>query len=218
RSLPKVGSYSGPSLEAVLAQQPDVVFAAADMSAPAWVERLEDLGIPVYVVYPRSLKGTARAIREIGQVSGVPEKADQMARRLEDAAKRIRTQKTPDDSLRTLVAVMVEPLVVASPRTLVGDLLEIAGGENIVPAEGGRWPTWGPESLLTSDPEVIIVSPHPGAKDPEAYFRRFPELQAVRNNRIVTIDPDWLQRPGPRLVLGMEALADALKTGERNVR
>ncbi|HKL48436.1 MAG TPA: helical backbone metal receptor, partial [Desulfuromonadales bacterium] len=50
RTLPKVGSYSGPSLEAVLAQQPDVVFAAADMSAPAWVERLEDLGIPVYVV------------------------------------------------------------------------------------------------------------------------------------------------------------------------
>ncbi|MBE0618374.1 MAG: ABC transporter substrate-binding protein, partial [Proteobacteria bacterium] len=62
RALPKVGSYAEPSLEAVVALEPDLVIAAADMTRPTTVSRLEAVAVPVYVVYPRNLAGTAQAL------------------------------------------------------------------------------------------------------------------------------------------------------------
>ena len=88
--------------------------------------------------------------------------------------------------------------------------MRIAGGENVVPEGPNRYPTWGIESVLAADPEVILVSPHPGQVDPSAFYRQWPELNAVQDDRLVSIKADWIHRTGPRLVLGMKALAQAL--------
>jgi iron complex transport system substrate-binding protein len=105
---------------------------------------------------------------------------------------------------------MLQPLTVAGPETFGDDIMRIAGGLNVVPTGPSRYPTWNSEALLTIDPEVIIVSTYPGQPDPEQFFARWPLLQAVKNQRIVHIEADWIHRPGPRIILGIEALAKAL--------
>ncbi len=119
--------------------------------------------------------------------------------------------------VRVLCTVMSQPLVVAGRKTLLDDLINLAGGENVVPEGLNRYPTWGIESVLAADPDVILVSPHPGQVDPSAYYRGWPELKAVRTGRLVTIDADWIQRPGPRLMLGLAALSKALHGLEMNL-
>ncbi len=55
-----------------------------------------------------------------------------------------------------------------------------------------------------------MVSPHPGTPNPTDLFSIWPELTAVKENRIVSVTPDWVHRPGPRLGLGLVALAEAM--------
>ncbi|MFU8855485.1 MAG: ABC transporter substrate-binding protein [Deferrisomatales bacterium] len=211
---PRVGSYAAPSLEAVAALTPELVFASADMTRPAAVARLESLGIPVYVVYPRSLAGTVQMLRDVGAVAGAPRAGQGLAQELESTVERVKAAVSGRERPGVLLCVMVQPLVVTGPGTLADDLITTAGGRNCVPPGPAGYPTWGPEAVLAADPDVIVVSPHPGQPDPGALFRKWPELRAVAQRRVVAVETDWVHRPGPRLSLGLEALARAIHGAE----
>ncbi len=213
QAKPKVGGYADPSLEAVAALSPDLVFAAADATKPALVRRLEALGIPVFVVYPRTLEGTVEMIRQVGRVADAADAGERLAAELEGTIAEVRDRVAGLPRPTVLLCIMVRPLVVAGPGTLGHDLIETAGGRNVVPPGPSRYPTWGPESLLGADPDVIIVSPHPGDPAPARSFDEWPELKAVASGRVVQIPSDWIHRPGPRLSLGLRALARALHPG-----
>ncbi|MCK4691397.1 MAG: cobalamin-binding protein [Desulfuromonadales bacterium] len=207
---PQVGGYANPSLEAVILQQPDLVFISADSASPALLSRMERLGLSVYVVYPRGIEETIEMIRAVGQVTGAALGGDRLAQQLTDSVARVRAAVAGRQRPRVLFCIMVRPLTVAGPETLVGDLIEAAGGENVVPTGPSRYPTWGAEALLLADPDLIVVSPHPGTPNPTDLFSPWPELTAVKENRIVSVTPDWVHRPGPRLSFGLVALAEAM--------
>jgi iron complex transport system substrate-binding protein len=209
---PKVGGYADPSLEAVVGLAPDLVFASADSTKPAFVSRLEAVGLAAYVVYPRSLADAAETMRSIGRVAGKPGEGDRLAGALEEAIRRARdaAARASASPPRVLLCVMMRPLVVAGPGTLADDLIRTAGGRNVVPAGPARFPTWGVEAVLREDPDVILVSAHPGEPDPLEFFRRWPELRAVAGGRVIVLEADWIHRPGPRLVRGLDAVSRAL--------
>lgn len=206
----KVGGYAEPNLEALVALKPDLVLASADSTKPQLVNRLERLGVPVYVVYPQTFREVAQTIRNLGRVTGAIEAGEALAASLEDTARRTQAAVADRPRPRALLCVMVRPLVVAGPGTFVDDLLRLAGGANVVPPGPSHYPAWGPEALLAQDPDVIVAMPHPGDPDPRSAFDRWPELRAVRTRRIVTVETNWVQRPGPRLADGLRALAKAL--------
>ncbi|MDF1555289.1 MAG: helical backbone metal receptor [Deferrisomatales bacterium] len=207
--LPKVGGFTDPSLEAVVVLAPDLVFAAAGGTPRSIVERLDAMGVPVYVVDPRSYRDTAETIRGIGSLSGTSPRAEQLAAELEATAQAI-AARAPRVPPRVLVCVMTRPLVVAGPRTLAGDLVGRVGGANVVPDGPARYPTWSMEGVLGADPDVIVISAHPGDLDPEQVFSPWPELRAVAAGRVVVVEADWIHRPGPRLTRGLEALSRAV--------
>ena len=210
RRKPHVGSYVAPSIEAIVAARPDLVIAGADVDSPVLVDRLSALHIPVYVVYPRTLDDTISMLARLGVVTGVPAAGARLSVSLKRTVARVEAAVAGRPPVRVLLCEMVHPLVVAGPRTLAEDLLRAAGGENVVPDGPVRYPTWGPEGVLAADPAVIVVAPHPGETDPGGYFRRWPELTAVKTGRVVTVEEDWLQFPGPRLACGLAALVKAL--------
>jgi len=208
-SKTQVGDYADPNLEAVASLDPDLVVLAADTANPALLSRIEALGIAVYIVYPKGVRETIATIRNLGRVVGVAEAGEQAARRLHEAIERVRVSASGRESPSVVFCVMTQPLVVAGPGTLIDDLIRVAGGRNLVPPGPNRYPTWGSESLLAADPDIIVISSHPGKVDPVKLFADWPEIKAVRNNQIVSIEPDWVSRPGPRLGLGAAALAEA---------
>ncbi len=208
--LPKVGNYADPSLESILLQKPDLIIAAADMNRPALVRRLELLKIPVYVVYPQTVAETLKTIQNLGKITGAEEQSSQLAGSIKMKIQRIQQKIVNAKRPTTLECVLLQPLTVAGPDTFVADIIATAGGHNIVPKGPSRYPTWNTEALLSTNPETIVVSSYPGQPDPNRYFDTWPQLQAVRNQRIIHIDADWIHRPGPRMILGIETLAKAL--------
>ena len=208
--LPQVGQYADPSMEQILLQHPDLVFASADMNRPDQVTRLESLNIPVFVVYPNTVQETLETILAIGQVTGHATASEELFDDFSRRLRHIEQQLDQRAKVSALVCVMLQPLVVAGPNTIVGDILRYAGAINPVPPGTNNYPTWNMEALLRIDPEVIIVSAHPGQPAPASVFDQWPQLQAMREQRIIVTVADWIHRPGPRMILGIEALAKAL--------
>jgi len=199
-----------PSVTEILFALGALVFASADMNRPDQVKRLESLNINVFVVYPNTVKETLETILSIGQVTNNSQAAEELVTDFSRRLQHIEQQIDQRPRVSALVCVMLQPLVVAGPNTIVGDILRYAGAINPVPAGNNNYPTWNMEALLRIDPEVIIVSAHPGQPAPAAVFDQWPQLRAVREQRIIETVADWIHRPGPRMILGIEALAKAL--------
>ena len=208
RDLPRVGDYSEPSLEAIAVLAPDLVVLAADAASPALLARIEALDIAAYVVYPKGITGTVATIRQLGEVVGQAAAAERLASELQLKIDTVRQTSQSQHKPRVLFCVMTEPLVVAGPGTLIDDLLQAAGASNVVPTGPVRYPTWGAEALLAADPDILILSVHPGQQGPDELMAIWPELRASRDRQVVTVEADWVSRPGPRLALGAQALAE----------
>ncbi len=210
KSLPSVGSYADPGLENILSYQPDLVIATASMNSPNLIHQLEKLGIAVYVMNALSVEETLTTISTLGQLSRHEQQAEQLCNDIESRIARVKQVTSKQEPVTVLAAIVLQPLMVAGPNTFVNSIIKIAGGRNVVDDGPSRYPTWNFEALLEANPDFILLSPHPGQPSTTSFFAPWPQLTAVARNQIIEINADWLYRPGPRMILGIEALAKTL--------
>jgi iron complex transport system substrate-binding protein len=114
---------------------------------------------------------------------------------------------------RVLHVVSVDPPMGAGPRTFIGQLIAVAGGDNVVADGSSAWPTLSLEALVADAPDVLLSGTRQSRDALLAELRTragWRELSAVRAGRVVVLDPDLLERPGPRLGEAALALRDAL--------
>ncbi|MDD5641123.1 MAG: cobalamin-binding protein [Syntrophales bacterium] len=209
RELPKIGSYKLPDLERIVALRPDLCLAIKDGNPPHILARLRGLGIPVYVVDPRDLKGVIATIREIGGLLGAADRADALAASLTRRYQRVRdlaarAARRP----RVFFQIGVSPIVSAGSHTFLDELITTAGGLNLA-AGKVPYPRFSQEQVLALQPEIIIItSMSRGAAfaQVKAGWERWETLPAARNHRIHLVDSDIVDRPSPRLLDGLEML------------
>ena len=124
-----------------------------------------------------------------------------------------RVRKAVDDRRRTRVASLewLDPPYVAGHW--VPEMVEAAGGLEVVGAAGTRSRLAGWEEIAASRPEVVVVMPcglDARAAAAEAERHR-DELAALGAERVIAVDAAAsFSRPGPRLVDGVELLAHLL--------
>src|SRR5712692_3405518 len=88
RKLPKVGSFSGPDLERIVAARPDLVVAATG-NPLALIDRLHRLHLPVYVSYPSTVAGVLRNMLDLAGLTGREVPARRAVHALEERLKRV---------------------------------------------------------------------------------------------------------------------------------
>lgn len=216
RRLDKVGGNLDPSLERVVALRPDVVLTAASANGQRLVDTLTGLGLPVYVSQASRLDGVLDDVRRLGEVLGRPEDGvalvSALRRRLDAVAERAAQRST----VRVLVVVQSDPLIVAGPGSYLDEMLRIAGGVNVAADSKLPFPNYSVERVLAEAPEVVIVGTEPdqdAAHSAAILARlaaRLAALPAVQAHRVHPVDGDLLFRPGPRVVDGTERLAALL--------
>jgi iron complex transport system substrate-binding protein len=209
RALPKVGSYISPDLERIVALRPDLCLAIKDGNPRQVVDRLQGLGIPVYVVDPRNVPGVIATLEEIGHLLGAEAKARELAtdlrrryQRVKDLAARVAHRP------RVFFQIDISPIVSAGSHTFLHELITTAGGLNLA-AGKVAYPRFSQEQILALQPEVIIVTSmtRGGAfEQVKAGWERWETLPAVRHHRIFLVNSNLVDRPSPRLLDGLELL------------
>lgn len=215
-SAERLGGLQNPGLERIAALRPDLVLATREGNSPETVARLRGLGVAVYVFdEARDFAAYFSFLRELGVLLGREEAANGRIGEMEAAIGRVRSAPRPPEPVAVFVQIGLQPLVTASRGTLIGEMVEIAGGKNIAAAVSPRYPVFSREQVLLDDPEVIIVAAMGSeAAASAAFWERFPELRAVKNGRVYLLDPDTVCRLGPRLAEGLERIAELIAGGE----
>ncbi len=209
---PLVGGRLGFSVDAVVAERPDlVVVTPARQAANQLVDPMERLGIPIVVLLHRSVAEVLDNIRLLGRIGGVAERGEELAARLQSRLDRIKQR----------VAGLTEPstimitgrlgnglLLIARPGTYTGDAIVRAGGRFAL--DSGAIAQVSPEAILKADPDVLLFAG--SDKDLKELIARpgWKDMRAVKDKRAHAVVRAELLIPGPRTIDGIERLAGIL--------
>jgi iron complex transport system substrate-binding protein len=211
--LPKIGSYVRIDLERVVALNPDLCIATKDGNPKEVIDRLESLKIPVYVVNPRNLDTMLGTILEIGEILNVGDNAETLVASLQNRIQRVKSMVAQTNRRpRVFFQIGISPIVSVGTDTFLHELIVLAGGENL--AEGKiPYPRFSKEQVLALAPEIFIITSMARQavfEHVKAEWRHWPNMPAVRDERIFLVDSNLFDRPSPRLVDGLEILTNLI--------
>ncbi|MDW8045558.1 MAG: cobalamin-binding protein, partial [Nitrososphaerota archaeon] len=211
-----IGGFANPSIEKIVASMPDVVFAIHTIQLK-FVESLEEKGVKVVFLDPKSIQDILNNILLIGKVAGKDVEAkklvESMKQRIDNVVKK--TQNIPYRP-RVYYEVWHDPLMSIGPGTFISQLIEMAGGQNIFSDSHLPYPVVSAESVIARNPEFIIIKiGYMGGVAKDEIMKRpgWGVISAVKDGKIYEIDEDLVVRPGPRIVEGLELLAKIIHPG-----
>ncbi len=201
----KVGDTQRPNLEKLIAAKPDLVIVSTASQLEQFVQRLDDLRIPVYVSNPRNIQGVLNSITEIGKLAGVEDRARELAESLEARIARVDERVAGRARPKVLFIIGTSPLFTVGGTSFVNDLIERAGGVSITADEKSEFPQFSLETAIARRPEVIFLQ-----SGDDKLPNQFRQTPAAQTGRVFTLDSNLLLRPGPRIVEGLEQVAEKL--------
>jgi iron complex transport system substrate-binding protein len=208
--LPRVGSYVRLDIEKIVSLKPDLCIAIKDGNPKHIVDKIVVLNIPVYVIDPRNLLQIMDTITRIGSLLDAENAAAVLVADMEKRIGQVQTlAKKASFKPRVFFQIDAEPLFSAGNNTFIHELIELAGGINTAAGED-PYPRYSWEDILVLQPEIVLISSMAGGLDPENLIRswkKWKQLSAVDNDQVFVVEADLFDRPTPRLVDGLEAIA-----------
>jgi len=206
--IPKMGDFVTPNLEAIADSDADLVLATSGVQGEM-VTKLEELGAVVLVVDPATIEGLYTSIEMVGAALGSSEPAADLVVDMRSELADIEAVVGSLERVTCFVEIAQEPLFTVGSGVLIDELIDAAGGENVVTVEG--YVGYSAEQLLTDDPSVYLVT-QGSMSDPNELGQRpgFDGLTAVVDGRVHVLDDNLVSRPGPRVIQGIRQIAEAL--------
>lgn len=206
RQKPKIGAYTSIKLEKVKELNPDLVVAFSDLQAPI-THDLVKAGFTVLTMNQRTVRGILEAVLMLGSLVGAADRArelvDEMQRAMEAIGERAaRFPRRP----RVYFEEWDDPLI--SGIGWVGELIEIAGGEDIFADVKG---TNASERVIPADevrrrnPDMIIASWCGKKVNIQSILQRpgWEQVEAVKHRRVHEIKSAYILEPGPAVLKGL---------------
>ena len=212
KTRPKVGGYANPSVEAVLALKPDLVVVSPGPGNRDAALALRRSGVRVAVVPAETLDDSYAAIGALARECGVEQAGRDLVGRVHGRIEAVVARVASLRKVPALFVVQFDPIIAAGRGTLPSQLLELAGGTNVVSAP--RYPRLGIESVAAAKPELILQSRMDTAgsdgRAEAAAWKRWSWIPAVAADRVVVLPDDLTLRPGPRVADAVEMLSALL--------
>jgi len=203
----KVGGYDTPDIEKIVALNPDLILVAYGTSMDV-INNLIGLGLTVFGIKTTDLDDVLNDIRTVGEITDKEVEAYTLTSEMAVGIQAV-TDQTEELEERPKVFYIVwggegSALWTAGSGTFIHELIGKGGGVNICQNITG-YAMISIEEVVARNPEVIITSElsYDWAKN----ATELASTNASQTDRIFTCDDDLVQRPGPRLVKGLEWFA-----------
>ena len=211
-NMSSIGSYYNPSVEPIVALNPDLVVAALGSSDCAI--QLRSLGYNVLTLNPPDIYGVLKNIQIIGNatnhagdaqtlVSSLQQRIDVVINGIKDATTRPKVYNE----------IYSDPYTSVGGGTFIDGLIKLAGGQNIFENATEAYPKVSSEAVIEENPDVIVFPSNMGAT---AFWGSFADvsnrpgwssINAIKNQKLYVVSADAINQPGPRQVDALEALA-----------
>ncbi len=214
KAKPRVASYTTPNMEKLVSLQPDIVLAES-IHEKTVLPAMEKLGLTIFVTSATSINTVLKDISLIGQITGKSKTANLLVTKLTSRVKAVSTKTeslAPEKRPRVLYVIWHQPIWTMGSETFIDDLFTTAGGINIFSKDFSKSRVVSLESVIAKNPQVIIVTGMATSGDliytSIKAEERLKSVDAMVNNRIYKVsDSNLIERPGPRIVDGLDELA-----------
>jgi iron complex transport system substrate-binding protein len=215
---PKVTDANGqPNVEQIVALKPDLVLSYGGEVLPA-ITQLKAAHVAVVDLPALDLSGSLDELRLVGQLVHETSTADALVASLRA---RINAVEQKVKGLPTVRVYMeADDSSPGKPFVFGGgsfgdELIKDADGTNIFASNSTNsgYPQVNDEAIIAANPQVIVLTEDPRyGSNPSQVAQRagYSVVDAVKNHQVYQLNTDLFQRPGPRLIDGLEQLAKLL--------
>ena len=205
KQLPQIGYWKLLNIEGILSLKPSLFITLSDVEPENIIDQVNQSKVDVLAL--KRIPGTIDLLYE--NINKIAVKLDKQ-KEGQALIERIKTNiadieaKVATHAQKTKVLALMSMggnNSVAGKNTTIDALITIAGGENL--ANHNSFKSYTAESLITLNPEVIILNKHSivqlGGLDKVNTIPGITETAAFKNNRITIIDDSYLFGIGPRV-------------------
>ncbi|MFT9487722.1 MAG: ABC transporter substrate-binding protein [Tepidibacillus sp.] len=200
-----------PNIEQIVKLNPELILLGSHNKE--MTDKIRELKIPVLQFNPQSLDAVYQTIEKVGLVTNTQQQAKEVVSKMKEKQKSINEKLAtlkPEEKVRVFVAVSPD-LYTPGKGTFMDELVTEAGGINIVEDQG--WIKYNEEKIISKNPQVIFTTYGYYDKNAVANIMKkegWQNIDAIKNKRVVDLDSDIVNRPGPRIIDGLESIAKAL--------
>jgi iron complex transport system substrate-binding protein len=220
-SLPKIGGYDNPSVEAIARLRPNLVVALQRHSACA--DTLRQEGIPVLVLQEGGIDNIMANLDILARTTMAGELAENVIadlhRRMETISSRTAGRKRPSVLVsvgRNMGDAGLREVYIAAQEGFYDRMIEIAGGRNACQDTTTTYPRLTPEGVTRLNPDVIldmVDDPYRNGTTPGKIASEWSvcsQVSAVQHRRVHVLSGNHVVVPGPRFILILEQMAGLL--------
>jgi iron complex transport system substrate-binding protein len=202
-NMTSIGSYFTPSIEPIVAQNPDLILASLGSTDAA--EQLRGLGYHVLTLNPPDINGIMTDIITIGKATNHTADAQVVVATMQQKIDHV-VQNVQNATTRPLAyhEVWSDPYMSAGKGTFIDQLINMAGGQNIFENATDAYPVVSGEAIISENPDVMIFPTQMGVASfwgnytSVAARSGWGSINAVVNQKMYTINGDLIDQPGPR--------------------
>ena len=207
-----------PNIEAIVAEQPDLVIVSFDAST--LIKRLAAFSIPVlYLPAPTALNGVYSEFDQLGKATGHTSQAAAEVASLRSQISKIVAAAPRHAKPLTYYYELDQTYYSATSYTFIGKLLGLLGMKSIADsargaAAAGGYPQLSAEYIVKANPDYIVLADSLCCHQNAATVAARPGwagLVAVKDKHVIALNDDIASRWGPRIVDLLRTVLAAIK-------
>jgi iron complex transport system substrate-binding protein len=219
KRVPRIGDVTAVDMERLVALRPDMVVVWPGGGNPAQIQKIAQLGLPIYRQQVNRLADLPASLRRLGALvpdgSVAGRAADALAAELARIAREysggMRVPEAAGASPTVLLEVWNRPIYTVGGSQLMSDALTLCGARNVFGDLKELSPVIDTEAVIARNPDIIVAAAPPGeGLNWLAEWRRFGSIKAVHAGRLVVFEDLRFSRLGPSVVPATEGLCKAL--------
>ncbi|MCF6263672.1 MAG: helical backbone metal receptor [Xanthomonadales bacterium] len=205
KKIPRIGNAFRLDMEQLLSLKPDLVIAWDSGNPVDVLEKIEALGIPVWRTGVSTPEQIADLLENIGAALATTQIAKIAADEYRQALRILQQQYQQSPSFRYFIQLYATPLYTVNGEHLISHALAVCRGVNVFSGLTTLAPAVSHEAVLAAAPEVIFYtqSDKPKSSHNNSVEIWSPWLGSSPDPRFTRLNPDWITRPGPRLLAGI---------------
>lgn len=185
----KVGNPMSPDLEIIKSLNPTCV-VSVDTLGSDFEKKFTENNIPSKFVNLSNVDGLKKTILDLGKEFDKKEKADEIIEELEKKEKELTLNNKKNDEEVLILFGAPGSVMVSTDLSYVGNLVKIAGGNNIFESETSSFMQVNMEEIIKRNPDKILIMTHAvpeeAKKTVEEEFAKesWKQLDAIKNNKV----------------------------------
>ena len=205
-----IGTYMEPNMELILSKTPDLVVASGYIDENIRTQ-LEENGIAIFLTDSNDLEGIEKTIETLGTLIGHEEEAADVVANMEAEWKDLSTELEKVSEKKSAF-IDIGSLYSAGPNSMLDNSLQMIQVTNVAADGESPWPQLSAEKVVEADPDVYISLY--STLDDVKQIAGFEDLDCLNEDGGFIyingsgVEGDMIQRPGPRYVEGLKALAE----------